>query len=213
MDNSLEANSAVTDRIQSPLAPETMNYMSLFQNTDLLDGGDNFCCLYYRDGGVTQLIYRSTNPMLFVLQGELQMHSKYHTCIAEAGNMVVLDATVLDSLCVAQDTIVLVYCPPRRLEMLFNQCSKVYDAPFSEIVPILPSLKEWIEKLLTEHLQGKVWLYEQAHAQRRELAHILIYNYPRRQLGEMYAAFSACALGDCEKCMEGVALAKEGEAE
>lgn len=188
-----------------------MNYLNLFQNTDLLDGGDNFRCLYYRQGGATQLICRSNYPMLFVLQGALEMRFKYHTCTVVAGNLVVINVKALDNFVVAKDTIVLVYRPPLRLEMLFSQCSQVYEAPFSEIVPILTSLQEWIDKLLTEHLQGKVWLDKQAHEQRRELAYILMQNYPRRQLGELHAAFSACTMGACEKCMEGIFPVAEGK--
>lgn len=176
-----------------------MNYQKLFEQTDLLDGGDNFRCLYYRQGGDAELICQSRYPMLFVLQGSLEMRFKYEQCTVETGNIVVIDVPTLMAFCTSPDTIVLVYRPPLRLADFFAQCSKMYDACFSEQVPILPPMQEWIDKLLTEHVQGKVWLNEQAHQQCRELARILI-KYTRQQLGELYAAFSTCTMGDCEKC-------------
>lgn len=177
-----------------------MNYRSLFDETNLLDGGDNFRCYYYHKACLTELECRSRYPMLFVLQGGVEMHFKYDRCTVAAGNWVVIDVKMLTQYIVAEDTIVLGYRPPIRLEMIFKQCSLIYQTPASEVVPILPSLQIWIDRLLVEHTQGKVWIAQEAHQQRRELAHIMMLEYPRRQLGELYAAFSACAMGDCEKC-------------
>lgn len=179
-----------------------MDYQSLFKDTDMQDGGDNFRCLYYRQGGDTQLVCRSTFPMLFVLQGSVEMHFRYDQCILEAGNLSVIETKTLSQYRVAPDTIVLIYRPPLRLEMIFRQCSVVYGAPYSEPVPILPPLAVWIDQLLDEHMQGKVWVGEEAHEQRRALAQIMMLDYPPRLLGELYAAYSACVLGDCEKCRQ-----------
>lgn len=177
-----------------------MNYQSLFEETDIQDGGDNFRCLYYHQGGHTQLVCRSSYPMLFVLQGALEMRFKYDLYAIAAGNLTVIEAKALTQYCVAPDTIVLVYRPPLRLEMIFKQYILVSQTPISEGIPILPPLQVWIDRLLNEHVQGRVWCDDQAHDQRRELARIMTLEYPRRQLGELYAAFSACALGDCKKC-------------
>lgn len=182
-----------------------MDYLSLFKETDIQDGGDNFRCLYYREGGDTQLICRSSYPMLFVLQGSLEIHFMYDLCTVTAGNLTVIDAKALTKYRVAADTIVLVYRPPLRLELIFRQCSAVYDASYSELVPILPPLANWIDQLLAEHMQGKVWISTEAHEQRQALAQIMMQDYPRRLLGELYAAFAACVLGDCEKCRQELA--------
>lgn len=182
-----------------------MNYLSLFQETDLLDGGDNFRCRHYPRSGATELVSRSRYPMLFVLQGELDLHFKYDRQIVTAGNLVVIDTDMLTEFRPASDTVVLIYRPSLRLADLFSQCSRIYETPVSEIVSILPPLQVWIDNLLAEHLQGKVWIDDQADRQRRELAHIMMMDYPRRQLGELYAAFSACALGDCESCQREIA--------
>lgn len=179
-----------------------MNYLNLFQNADLLDGGDNFRCRCYRAGGATQLLCRSRYPMLFVLQGGLDMRFKYDACSVEAGNLVVIDVQALTEFRTEPDTVLLIYRPPIRLADLFAQCSHTYEADFLQIVPILAPLQTWIDKLLTEHLQGKMWQDDPAHEQRRELVHIMMLDYPRRQLGELYAAFSTCVLGDCEKCQQ-----------
>lgn len=179
-----------------------MNYLNLFEGTDIQDGGDNFRCLYYHQGGDTELVCRSRYPMLFVLQGSLEMHFKYDLCTIAAGNLTVIETKALTKYHVAPDTIVLVYRPPLRLELLLRQCSAVYGTSYSEPVPILPPLQKWIDQLLTEHMQGKIWINEDAHEQRRVLAHIMMLDYPRRQLGDLYGAFSACVLGDCEKCKQ-----------
>lgn len=178
-----------------------MDYLSFFEETDIQDGGDNFRCLYYRQGGDTQLVCRSRYPMLFVLRGTLELCFKYTQRKVETGQLIVVEAEALTQYRPSEGTVVLVYRPPLRLSDLFKQCSQAYEEPCSTCVPILPQLYTWIDRLLTEHIQGKVWLGEPAHEQRRELAHILM-TYPHRTLGELYSAFQACVMGDCEKCRQ-----------
>lgn len=185
-----------------------MNYSALFSDSGLLDGGD-FCCCYCRRGGAVELPCRSRYPLLFVLQGTSVMRFKYGKCTVGAGNLLVIDVQALAEFSAEPGTVVLIYRPPERLVGLLAQCSLMYDTFFSGLVPILPPLQAWIERLLAELLQNKAPTDEDAYVRRRELARILVRHYPRRLLGELSAAFLACMLGDCEKCRSEMGLPLE----
>lgn len=178
-----------------------MDYLTLFKTTDVQDGGENLRCFYYRQGGDTQMICRSRYPMLFVLRGSVEMRCKYTTTKIEAGHMIVFAAQFLTQYRPSEGAVVLIYRPPLRLSALFEQSKQAYEAPCSMVIPILPQLYEWIDRLLEEHMQGKVWIGEDAHEQRRELARVLM-SYPPRILGDLHMAFWACAIGDCDKCSQ-----------
>lgn len=180
-----------------------MDYLTLFKNTDRLDGGDFFRFLHYRCGGPKSLECGCRFPMLFVLQGSLKMHFKYSGCIVDAGNIIVIDTEMLTEFHAAEYTVVLVYMPPERLSYFFSQSSQIFDTCFSQIVPILPPLQEWIDHLLEQCSQEVSWTNEGTHVLCRELATILI-AYSRRDLGELYAPFTVCARGNCERCRETV---------
>lgn len=182
-----------------------MDYRALFKENDMLDCGDNFCCRHYRRHGAMQLICRDRYPMLFLLQGALEMRFRFHTCHLDAGELVVIDRDALAEYRPSRDTVVLVYTPSERLSALFGQCSCIYERPFSQVVPILPQLSAWIGELLEQTLSGVRWTGEEAHRQRRELACTLM-SYPPKLLGELTTAFSACVLGDCERCRQEVCV-------
>lgn len=180
-----------------------MDYPALFKNTDRLDGGNFFRYLHYRCGGLESLECECRFPMLFVLHGSLDMRFKYSACTVDAGNMVVIDTAMLAEYHTAEHTVVLVYAPPQRLSYFLGECSRLFDACFSEIVPILPPLQEWIGILSEQCTQEVHWTSEDEHEQCRELASILM-TYSHQVLGELYAPFSVCAMGNCEHCKETV---------
>lgn len=179
-----------------------MNYTNLFNNTDRLDGGGNFRCLYYRHSGPKSLECECRYPVLFVLQGTCEMRLGYSTCTVEAGNFIVIDAQKLSVYHPAEQTIVLIYLPPKQLSYFFGQCSRSFCSDYSESVPILPPLQGWIDSLLERCTQQVRWTSEDEHGQRRELATILMNSYPRQVLNELYAPFLVCTMSDCERCQE-----------
>ena len=181
-----------------------MDYRALFKVNDMLDCGDNFCCRYYR-GGMAPLTCRDRYPMLFLLQGALEMRFRFNKCHIDAGELVVIDREDLAEYRPSREAVVLIYTPSQRLSEVFGQCCRVYETPFSQVVPILPHLAEWIGVLLEQSACGIRRTGEEAHGQRRELARILM-SYPRKVLGELSTAFSACALGDCERCRREVCM-------
>lgn len=190
------------------LKEQVIDYRALFRHSETLDGGENFCCLCYRERGATRLECGSVYPMLMVLQGGLDMSFGYNTCRIEAGQIVVIDTAALTRYSPAAGTIVLAYRPPQRLSGFFHQCTQTFRTSFSQIVPILPPLWQWIDARLTEYARGIRHTGEAAHEQRRELARIFT-AYPRRFLGELYAPFTVCAMGDCDRCREGVPVPAE----
>lgn len=178
-----------------------MNYIPFFEKTDILDGGDDFRCLFYRRGGPGELERGCRYPMLFVLQGGLHLRLGYDAYRIKAGNMVVIDAEKLGEYHTDPASVVLVYRPPQRLSTFFGHCSLAFASYCSEIVPILPPLREWATALLLRASQGGRYTPEESHRLRRELARILAV-YPPKTLGELYAPFRACMIGDCERCMQ-----------
>lgn len=184
---------------------KNMNYQALFERSDSLDCGDNFCCRYYRCDGAASLECRDRYPMLFLLQGTLEMRFRFDVCTVGMGNLVVVDREELVEYRLSRDAVVLVYTPSQRLSKVFSQCCRVYEKPFSQVVPVLPQLAAWIETLLEQSACGIRRTGEEAHEQRRELARTLM-SYPPKVLGELTTAFAACALGDCERCRREVCV-------
>lgn len=178
-----------------------MDYRTLFDETCRLDMGENFCCFYYPGAGTAQLDCESKYPMLFVLQGALDMRLGYDTPRIEAGNLCVVDRSKLMEYRTKASTVIMVYQPPPRLSALFSTCCHIYQMASSENVPILPALREWIDIQLEKSVQGRRCMGEEAHRQRKELLHILT-SYTRKELNELATPFSVCPLGDCEKCDE-----------
>lgn len=160
-----------------------------------------FRYLHYRCEGPKSLECACCFPMLFVLHGALEMRFKYSSCAVDAGNMVVVNTEMLSEYHTSEHTVVLVYTPPKRLSEFFDQSSRLFDSSFSDIVPILPPLQEWIGILSEECRHGRRWTSEDEHVRCRELASILM-TYSHRVLGELFAPFSVCAMGDCERCRE-----------
>ena len=83
------------------------------------------------------------------------------------------------------------YPPTEEFVRYLDLCKTAFRKPYSSTVPILPPVKKWIEALLKILAQGEEYSEDFWQTKRKELAFLLM-DYPKDQLGEMYAALYAC---------------------
>lgn len=161
---------------------------------EVLSGG-NFRCTYYKEDQYIVPQRDCRFLMLFALGGSIDF--EFATCRqrVSAEHIVVVDSHAVLSYSCDPNTIVLEYMPLDKLSGYFAVCSRVFRLPMSTVLPISPSVREWIDDLLavlmskTVHPDEFYLTYYQSLQERLLL-------YPRNILGELYIALYANYITD-----------------
>lgn len=166
-----------------------MDYQSLFTGRDFLHHSA-FSSMIYRAAGILELPNEESYPLIFVLQGSVKILFSGEREWLTEGQLAVIHRTKLQKIECTENTIILKYCPPKKLESYLKQCRRVFSKECSTPVPILPPMEEWIDGLMKElgttHEEQQI----ECCAYESRLNEIII-QYPRNCLGELYVPFFA----------------------
>jgi hypothetical protein len=164
-----------------------MNYKDFFKKQDVLAGG-NFRCEYYREGGVITPEWECRYPMVIVLEGALVLeYAIFWQCVS-TDNFVAMDSKTLKSCKCERGTVLLFYFPTPKLSEYFVCCCRAFRKPVSNIVPILPNLRQWIDTILLDLSKNISHPDSFYQSYNQELANHLM-QYPHHLLGELYVPF------------------------
>lgn len=164
-----------------------MNYKDLFKDQAILAGG-NFRCGYYKEGEVVVPEWECRYPMVIVLEGSLVLEYAIFRQHVSTDNLVVIDSKTIKSCKCECDTVLLFYLPTPKLSKYFISCYRAFRKPVSNIVPILPNLREWIDPILLDLSKNVSHSESFYQSYNRELAEHLM-QYPPHLLGELYVPF------------------------
>lgn len=154
-------------------------------------GGNYFLFSEYPDGGAAVFSTPDNTVIIFVLEGTAIFDFPFQKQILKKGYLMAIDKHLLNGCSCGKNTILIEYTPSEKFIRYLDLCKTAFRKPCSSIVPILPPVRQWIEELAgilgrTEKYTEDFW-----HTKRMELAFLLM-DYPKEQLGEMYAALYAC---------------------
>lgn len=182
-----------------------MNYQSLFTGRDSLHR-NAFSSMIYRTAGILELPDEESYPLIFVLQGAVKMLFLAESEWLSEGQLAVIHRTKLQKVECSANTIILKYCPTKKLEYYFKQCRIAFNKECSTPVPILPPMAEWIDCLMKELSTTCQEQQIECCAYESRLNEIIV-QYPRNCLGELYVPFFAywnfnCSSLDSSNCKE-----------
>lgn len=172
------------------------DYTQLFKDSNELRIG-NFRCRYVRDAGVIYLSEECGHPLVFVLAGSLTAHSMMSRTLP-AGNLMAINQKKIRECSCTAGTVILEYFSPPRFTYYLDSCSDAFHLPFSEPIPIMPALREWLDGELPRSWQAEP-THDELCVQRKAFARIMT-NYPQHVMQELYVCFYACATSNCKDC-------------
>lgn len=202
-----------------------MNYTTLFNNNKTrISIGNNLHCISGDAADVMELIRRNPYPILFVLEGELEVRFRTDRNLIKQGHFAVVASANLGDCLLAPSSVVMVFYPSERFARYLGTSSKVFKLSISEILPIHPSLQGWIDEQL-EHVSADGYsakngpmdtqlaennpmntlLAEASGADSNdrarclELVRILI-AYPRDSINTLFMPLYACSIHNCKNC-------------
>ena len=175
-----------------------MDYTTLFQHQEFLQGGD-FSCFILRQGGHIALPVENTHHLTFVLQGSIHLKFEHQNKNVSANEVVVISRKELHYIECQPNTIILKYTPPKKLIDFLNSCFAVLNRECSTPITMRPHLREWIEQLLGELSVGAAMDIERCCYYRRQLADALS-EYSQEKLDKLYVPFYLCSSASCHAC-------------
>lgn len=181
-----------------------MKYTTLFNNKNKIHIGVNLHCVIGNATDVTNLLCQNHYPILFVLQGELDVRFRTHSKLIRQGHFAVIASADLTGYSLSLASVVLIFYPSERFVRYLDMSSKTFKLSISEILPIQPLLREWIDERLKHYVAGDESVQnnnEISHEKIRcsELVRILI-SYPRDSINTLYIPLYACSIDDCKNC-------------
>lgn len=169
-----------------------MDYLSLFNGRDRIEGGPFTLVAHRRGGEVSDFFGQSEYLMIFCLQGAMKFSLTFRTVLLEAGGLVVIDKRSMRSCRCRPDTVLLKYATHGKLAAYMDDCSRAFDTPATTVIPIREPLAAWIESLARQLASGEPAGQADYTVRRRELAHLLL-EYPRSELEELFIPLFACS--------------------
>ena len=181
-----------------------MNDLSLFHDKAPFRIGKKIYCLSDRKEDVLAVIRNNPYPMLFVLQGQLEVHFKMGCHRIGQGELAVVASKEVMDCELSSPLALMIYYPSDRLAGYLGMSSKMFRLSISEILPIQPSLQEWIDKQLRlTACASEAAASRPTDGDERqkcaELVRILI-TYPRNAIETLYMPLYACSIGHCKHC-------------
>ncbi len=167
-----------------------MNYSAFFPEKEVLHNGF-FTFSIYPEGGAATFSTLDNTTILFVLEGTATFDFPFQKQILREGNLMAIDKRLMNDCSCEKGTTLMEYTPSEKFIRYLDLCKNAFRKPHSSIVPILTPVKEWINTLLKILARGEEYSEDFWQTKRKELAFLLM-DYPKDQLGEMYAALYAC---------------------
>lgn len=145
----------------------------------------------YPDGSPVTFSSSGHIALVFVLEGCVVFDFPFQKQILREGNLMAVDKRLMNDCSCEKGTTLMEYTPSEKFIRYLDLCKNAFRKSHSSIVPILTPVKEWINALLKILARGEEYSEDFWQTKRKELAFLLM-NYPKDQLGEMYAALYAC---------------------
>lgn len=167
-----------------------MDYSALFPEKGVLRDGF-FTFSSYPDGGSATFSTSDNTVIIFVLEGTAAFDFPFQKQNLKEGYLMAVDKHLLNGCSCGNGTILIEYTPSEKFIRYLDLCKTAFRKPYSSIVPILPSVRQWIGELAGILGRAEEYPEDFWQTKRKELAFLLM-DYPKEQLGEMYAALYAC---------------------
>lgn len=172
-----------------------MDYLTLFKANELLSSG-LFTLGGLPGGGRDMHCFGQEDfAMIFCLQGsvafDLRMEMKTQRFRLSEQHLVVIDKRCLQHCDCVPGTVILKYAFVGRMARYMSFTSRAFHAAASSVVPVLPRLREWIDRLVLK-LMDDGSRHETFTDECAELARLLM-EYPKSLLKELYVPVFACS--------------------
>lgn len=176
-----------------------MNYNTLFNGISRFYIGKNLCCLSGQADDIESVIRGNAMPMLFVLQGEVDVEFRTGRGCIKQGHFAVIASADVIGLCINASAVVFVFYPSKRLKFYFRLASESFKLSISETLPIMPPLQQWIDMQLEQSGDNCAPTGIEEWQRCSELVRILL-AYPRNAIETLFIPLFACSMGSCKNC-------------